>query len=277
MNKLVIRTLSAAVALIISTASYYFFNTTGLVFLVYLLITKSQFEYANISISEKFNLRKIWFLLISQVLMINMLLASLGYSYFLSNFQKPLFLFLVSIGILTLIHFKDCKSEKDLAPTKESIFSSVFGYVYLSLCPSFLIYLITLPQGLEIFLYLVFVVFFGDTFAFFSGILFGKKKVLPSVSPNKTWAGCIGGILGSVIGAFIIAKLFLTNFPINELILQAVLMGSFAQVGDFFESLLKRVKGVKDSGRIMPGHGGALDRIDGVLFAIPWLFIYFGL
>jgi phosphatidate cytidylyltransferase len=146
---------------------------------------------------------------------------------------------------------------------------SALGIVYMGLSPAFILRILDLPQGLNWFIYLLGVVFSGDTFAYIFGILFGKNKIMPFVSPKKTWQGSLGGILGSLLAGFICWKTLLPEINLSATLILAAISGFVGQFGDFFESLLKRVADVKDSGRIMPGHGGVLDRIDGILFAGP--------
>ena len=113
------------------------------------------------------------------------------------------------------------------------------------------------------------VVWSGDTFAYFAGKFFGKHLLYETVSPKKTWEGAIGGTLGAFIAAGSYAYFFL---PHNHLILVAVMILTISiaeALGDLCESLLKRASNVKDSGSILPGHGGFLDRFDGVVFALP--------
>jgi len=119
-------------------------------------------------------------------------------------------------------------------------------------------------------LYVLGVVWCGDTGAYFVGRAFGKRKLHPKVSPKKTVEGAIGGLVGSVGGGCVlIALLGLPLAPWKVLVLSA-LGGALAQLGDLTESLLKRACGVKDSGTLLPGHGGMLDRVDGVIFAFPF-------
>lgn len=125
-------------------------------------------------------------------------------------------------------------------------------------------------------IWLVFIIaWFCDTTAYYSGRLFGKRKLCPSVSPNKTIAGFIGGIIGSIAGVILwglLAKGIL--FQWHQLIMLG-LIGSIASVlGDLVASLLKRFVGIKDFGNIMPGHGGILDRFDSILFVIPVVYYY---
>jgi phosphatidate cytidylyltransferase len=114
----------------------------------------------------------------------------------------------------------------------------------------------------------------NDTFAYFAGMFFGKHRLYEKVSPKKTWEGFAGGAVGSVAGALVIRAFMLPELPL----LQAVLLGAGAAVlgplGDFNESLLKRAAGVKDSSKLIPGHGGLLDRIDALLFVVPWVYLF---
>jgi len=108
----------------------------------------------------------------------------------------------------------------------------------------------------------------SDTAAFYAGTLWGKRKIWPQVSPKKSWAGSIGGLVGCtlVITAY---GLSLGQAPLAAWLLLGALLNLSAQLGDFFESALKRSLEVKDSGTLLPGHGGLLDRIDSLLLALP--------
>jgi len=117
-----------------------------------------------------------------------------------------------------------------------------------------------------------------DTGAFFAGRLFGRHKLAPTLSPGKTWEGVAGGLLLGVGVAFGGLWALWPEWPLTTRLGHAlglgVLVGGAAQLGDLFESLLKRAAGVKDSGRLFPGHGGLLDRLDGLLFALPVYVLY---
>ncbi len=116
---------------------------------------------------------------------------------------------------------------------------------------------------------------FGDTGGYFAGRFLGKAKLYEAVSPKKTRAGAIGGLLGSVLGAVWASLHFLKGrLPIEHAIPLAIVAGALGQAGDLAESLLKRSVGVKDSGGILPGHGGILDRIDALMFNASTVFLY---
>jgi phosphatidate cytidylyltransferase len=111
------------------------------------------------------------------------------------------------------------------------------------------------------------VAWFSDTAGYFVGKSLKGPKLYPSVSPNKTWSGSIGGLGGSAGAAVLAHFVYMPELPLARGILVAVVAGAFGQAGDLCESLMKRSAGVKDSGGILPGHGGILDRIDALLFA----------
>lgn len=114
------------------------------------------------------------------------------------------------------------------------------------------------------------VVWSGDTGAYFAGRALGRHKLHPKVSPKKTVEGAIGGLIASVGGGFLLVALLDLPLPPWKTALFSLFGGALAQLGDLGESLVKRACGVKDSGTILPGHGGMLDRVDGVIFAFPF-------
>jgi len=114
----------------------------------------------------------------------------------------------------------------------------------------------------------------NDTFAYFAGMLFGRHKLYEKVSPKKTWEGFAGGALGSVIGALVIRSTLLPELSVPMAVLLGAGAAALGPMGDFTESLLKRAAGVKDSGKLIPGHGGLLDRIDALLFVVPWVYLF---
>jgi phosphatidate cytidylyltransferase len=122
---------------------------------------------------------------------------------------------------------------------------------------------------------LAFVVTWGnDTFAYFTGHALGRHKLLERISPKKTWEGFAGGAVGSVVGALVTRALLLPDELSVGLAVAIGLGGALlGPLGDLAESMVKRAAGVKDSGKIIPGHGGLLDRIDALLFVAPWVYV----
>ena len=124
------------------------------------------------------------------------------------------------------------------------------------------------------------IIWCSDVGAFALGISLGKKypqKLFPTVSPKKTWIGFLGGVLMSVLAAFVLYEIGLLKFPLMHSLILALIMSVAGVYGDLYESQWKRVFGVKDSGNIIPGHGGLLDRFDSTLMAMPFGAIYLAL
>ena len=113
-----------------------------------------------------------------------------------------------------------------------------------------------------------------DSAAYFTGRAIGRHKLFPSVSPKKTWEGAIGGFFGGIIGFTAVTYFLVPDMPIIHSVICGAIAGSFGQVGDLAESMLKRDAGVKDSSSLLPGHGGILDRFDSVLFTAPAIYFY---
>jgi phosphatidate cytidylyltransferase len=153
----------------------------------------------------------------------------------------------------------------------------VGGLLYVPLLLSQLLLLRSEQFGEYWILLLLLIVMTGDSAAYYIGTSFGRHKLYPVVSPNKSVEGALGGLAGSVGGALIAKFTFFPQLGVFDCIATALILGVLGQLGDLFESLLKRSFGVKDSGTIVPGHGGILDRLDSILFAAPaaWWYAHF--
>ena len=175
-------------------------------------------------------------------------------------------LLLTSIVILPLIWLI-------LRPQKEKAFAkwawTIAGILYVGWLLSYLVALRGLDDGRNWVIFTLFATFASDTAAFFTGRALGRHHLARQISPGKTWEGGIGGILGAII----ISLLFVLPTPLSlhlnwgQAILLGLLVSIFGQLGDLVESLFKRNMGVKDSGKLIPGHGGVLDRMDSIVFA----------
>ena len=117
----------------------------------------------------------------------------------------------------------------------------------------------------------------SDTFAYAFGRLFGVRKLAPYISPGKTWAGAFGSVLGTVLAAELFSFFALPELTPLAAVALGVLLSVFGQIGDLCESLLKRGFSVKDSGRLIPGHGGVLDRLDSLMFGAPLVLLFYWL
>ncbi len=164
---------------------------------------------------------------------------------------------------------------------------TVFSTLYVAALMSSLIWLRNLhtkdqeavSPGFEIVVFILTAIWSCDTLAYYGGMLMGRHKLYEAVSPKKTWEGAVSGFFGSLGGVLLVqwileltgARLY---FSVVQILVIGGLAGTLGQVGDLAESLLKRDAGVKDSGALIPGHGGILDRFDSLLFVAPAVYIY---
>ncbi|MGD8243380.1 MAG: phosphatidate cytidylyltransferase [Desulfobacterales bacterium] len=169
----------------------------------------------------------------------------------------------LAAGILSLFSF-----GRD-ARILEIVHKQVQGVLYIPLLLSLLILIRQSPDGFLWIFTLVLAVFGGDTLAFYTGTFLGRHKLCPSISPGKTIEGALGGVGANILAALIMKPFFGPAVGWGQLLLYCIGAGIAGQMGDLFESQMKRVSGIKDSGGLLPGHGGMLDRIDALLFASP--------
>jgi phosphatidate cytidylyltransferase len=130
------------------------------------------------------------------------------------------------------------------------------------------------PQGPAYVVMMLMFAWFSDTGGYFAGRFLGKHKLYEAVSPKKTVEGAVGGLAGSVLGALFAHFVYLPEIPLSHAVPLAIVASAFGQAGDLAESLVKRSTGVKDSGQIVPGHGGILDRVDALLYVSAVVYLY---
>ncbi len=139
---------------------------------------------------------------------------------------------------------------------------------YIPFLAGFILLLANNKNGLRWIIALVVIVACSDTFAWVSGVLLGKHKMAPNISPKKTWEGFVGALIFTLIGAGLVFQ-----FPLHRAFWEGAVIGVIGTItstwGDLIESALKRDMGIKDMGKILPGHGGMLDRMDSILFTAP--------
>ena len=162
---------------------------------------------------------------------------------------------------------------RDMATVAARYAATVTGIVYAGFLTMFLAFLKTAGGG-DLVLLVLLVAWVADTGAYFAGRFLGKAKLYEAVSPKKTWAGAWGGLAGSVLGAAVLKLVHFHELAWIDVFLIAIPGGILGQMGDLAESMIKRSTGVKDSGALLPGHGGILDRIDAVLFIAPYVYVY---
>jgi phosphatidate cytidylyltransferase len=206
---------------------------------------------------------KVVFLLIS---------CSIVVSLYFEHFNYVLILYFLMVMYLVVDEI--FKSVKHF----EAIGSWMLSIVYIS-TPFGLLSLMASTKFINLFdanyaVVCLALVWVSDSFAFFGGKLFGKHRLAEKISPKKTWEGSVIGFIFTIIAGLLIWYFFYNKIPVIHFAAISVIVAVFAQIGDLFESYLKRSVKVKDSSNLIPGHGGALDRFDSILFAVPALYIY---
>lgn len=164
--------------------------------------------------------------------------------------------------------------QKDLTVTLTDAAVTLLGLFYVGWFLGHLILLRNLNQGEFLIFFLFLVTWAGDTGAYYIGKGFGRRRMAPQVSPNKTIEGAIGGWLATVLAAVLAQQWFLPLISVSDSLILGGLLGIVGQLGDLTESMFKRGAGVKDSGHFLPGHGGILDKLDSLIFTAPVLYYY---
>lgn len=188
----------------------------------------------------------------------------------LGNLSAPLILLILTTPLLFIFELY----QKAQSPF-ENIGKTLLGVFYIAL-PLALLMVALFENGQyrpNLLLGIFLLIWSNDTFAYLVGSQIGKNKLFPRISPGKTWEGTIGGGICTLIVAFLISLIF-KEIELRDWILIGLIAAFFGTIGDLVESMLKRSKGVKDSGNFMPGHGGALDRFDAFIFVLPYIGFY---
>jgi phosphatidate cytidylyltransferase len=184
----------------------------------------------------------------------------------------PLALAGAAIAVLAAFLFR----RKELAYVPRAAGVVALSWLWIGLLAASMIRLRALDGGGRAgfgWVLLAFAVTWGnDTFAYFAGLAFGRHRLYERISPKKSWEGAIGGVAGALVGAFLVRATLLPALPVATALAAAIGGSVLGPLGDLSESMAKRAAGVKDSGRIIPGHGGVLDRIDALLFVAPWIY-----
>ena len=181
---------------------------------------------------------------------------------YITNMTIDFVMFIYIILVLSALVFNSKSSFKDVTAT-------LFGGLYIA----FFFYHIYLLSG-SIYIWIVFIAAFAtDTFAYFSGVLLGKHKLCPTISPKKTIEGSVGGIMGCLITIIVFCMYFEVD-NIMRISILSIVLSVMSQIGDLTASKIKRTANIKDYGNLMPGHGGVLDRFDSILFTAPIVYYY---
>ncbi len=251
------RTITAVILLAIAMGCA-FLGAQYFIYLVHALVLFMQYETAKLLF--KTLAPKLVYPFIVQTFV-----STLVFNYLPAHFLPFLFLVTALSMALILVLYSDKENTDHLKII--SLYS--LGFAYVGLLPALTTKLLMLYNGAYWFIVCLGVVFAGDVAAYFVGRKFGKNKLIPAISPNKTLEGALGGLAASIILGAGLGSYFFPEANLITLGVSCAVAGILAQSGDFFESLIKRVAGAKDSGSLLPGHGGFLDRFDGILFALP--------
>lgn len=188
--------------------------------------------------------------------------------------EMQLLLALLSFSVLLIFmtYLLRIKNDRfDILPVGKMI----LGFMYVPLMMSYFILIRRLDQGVLWIFFLLVLAFSGDVTAYYVGKNFGKKKLLPLVSPNKTVEGTVALFVGSTAGCIFFQQVFFPALPLIHTVTMGFFGSVLGQLGDLCESAMKRASGVKDSGVILPGHGGILDRLDSLIFIAPFVYYYY--
>ena len=200
------------------------------------------------------------------------LVANIAFTLTLITGVNPLYTVCIFIGVLFVLLMTN--REKFMY---EDICKAMFSTLYVSIFMGHLILIRALENGVYLVWIVIIGAFFTDIFAYFGGSFFGKHKLCPKLSPKKTVEGAVSGILGSIFGMIAYGYVLKTAFSFTPdfiaLTVVALITSVVSQLGDLSASSIKRQYGIKDYGNLMPGHGGAMDRFDSIMFAAP--FVYF--
>lgn len=179
------------------------------------------------------------------------------------------------VGIVAVLLLYIAALFRKTAHPIQDVAYSLFGLIYAAIPFIFFMALGFVADTYNAYIPLGFLILLwtNDTGAYLAGRSMGRRKLFERISPNKTWEGFIGGVVLAVVAGFVLSYYF-EVFPLWNWICMALIIGIFGTFGDLVESMLKRNVGVKDSGNILPGHGGLLDRFDGLLMAAPLVYLF---
>lgn len=235
----------------------------GLITVLFSFIAIGEFVKMSLSVTRKE-------LLVSQVLHSILLLLAL-ILILLKIDTKYIFVAGLFLTIYFLVRALFLKNENPVHQLSVNMLA--LGYITLPLILINLVSATANISGIPYVLAMFFIIWTNDTFAYLFGIAFGKHKIFERISPKKSWEGFLGGLMMTVVASLIFHFIY-PSFGLHNWLLFGLITAIAAVMGDFIESMFKRTYGVKDSGSIMPGHGGILDRIDSLLLAAPAVYIF---
>lgn len=244
-----------------------FSGVLGLLFLIFVIIKGGLFLSFSIFAISTIGLLEFYKAMRAMSYKPIMIIGLVGNIFmFLSTIYSSIGLdFIITLLIILSLMGLLFKNELSLA----DIGVTILGFIYVP----FMLFHISFLDGTK-YIWLIFIIAFGtDTFAYFVGSLLGRHKLCPSISPNKSIEGAVGGILGSLI-LVIVYSIFFRIEPIWLMSIMAVIASILSQMGDLVASRMKRLAKIKDFGKLIPGHGGIIDRFDSIIFTSPVIYYF---
>ena len=180
---------------------------------------------------------------------------------------------ILSFTVMAVLMF-NLLPNREQGPDMISVGGVILGILYIPLLMSHFILIRRTPSGALWIFFILVLAFTGDIAAYYVGRTLGKRKLLPHISPGKTVEGTIGLVAGSISGCLLFRQFFFPLVPAEHAVIMGLVGSVIGQLGDLSESALKRSAGVKDSGTLLPGHGGILDRLDCLMFITPFVYYY---
>jgi phosphatidate cytidylyltransferase len=256
------RVITSAIVLPIVVACVYF---GGIPFLLLVL------TLAIISINEFYNMMRVKDYLPAYYVGNFFTVFFIVFAYFAlkKNWEPAHSAILTVAALVTMIATLFLKRPKEAIV---DIAVTLLGMIYIGWFFSYFLFIRALSENGGYLFFLAATIWALDTIAYFVGKKFGKRKLLPSISPNKSVEGALAGFIFGIIAAGVFG--YYAGFNMLHSLILGILIGVMAQIGDLFESLIKRDAGVKDSSQLMPGHGGVLDRMDSFILAAPVVYYY---
>jgi phosphatidate cytidylyltransferase len=257
------RVLTALVLAPLALAAIWLLPTAGVAILFALVLALGAIEWARLIGLVRREAQALYLLGL-------FLLLGVGWIFYRSDLSKvPVFL-LAAVWWLAALHWLQRFGRQGASEPPSQLLSGLLGYLVLWLAWFSLVMLHGLTAGAYFVTLLLLIVWGADIGAYFVGRVFGRRKLAPRVSPGKTWEGAAGGLLLALVAGMVLHLLLGPAWP-PLYVLVPVLAATvlFSIVGDLFESMVKRQYGAKDSGNLLPGHGGILDRVDSLTAAAP--------
>jgi len=214
--------------------------------------------------------------LVSLKPIIPLIIATVG--YILSNLTNTIktneILLLIAALMVSVRSLLFLFEKKDRFLDTQAKYVFLIGYLIIPIIIFTKIPFISNQYVPEIIISILVIIWANDTFAYLVGITMGKNKLFERISPKKTIEGFVGGVIFAVVAGILLAQFYLMDSVIKWIII-AMIVSAFGTLGDLIESKFKRIAGVKDSGNIMPGHGGFLDRLDSIIFVAPFVYLFY--